>query len=86
MENQQLLKIVNRFPHLEFENLGSFPADLRPGFSRSNTFCIVNTDPSNQPGSLWILHANEYGKLFNGGSIIEKSNKYASLQNRTLFQ
>ena len=76
MDNQQLLHVVNRFPHLKFKYLGSFPADLRPKNLPTNTFCIINTDPSTQPGSHWILLANKNGKLFYGDSMGEVLEKY----------
>ena len=76
MDNQQLLHVVNRFPHLKFKYLGSFPADLRPRNLPKIKFCIINTDPSTQPGSHWILLANENGKLFYGDSMGEVLEKY----------
>ena len=76
MDNQQLLHVVNRFPHLNFKYLGSFPADLRPKNLPTNKFCIINTDPSTQPGSHWILLANKNGKLFYGDSMGEVLEKY----------
>ena len=74
MDNQQLLQVVNRFPHLKFKYLGSFPADLRPKNLPTNTY--FNTDPSIQPGSHWILLANKNGKLFYGDSMGEVLEKY----------
>ena len=76
MDDQQLLHVVNRFPHLKFKYLGSFPADLRPKNLPTNNFCIINTDPSTQPGSHWILLANKNGKLFYGDSMGEFLEKY----------
>ena len=71
MDNRQLLHVVNRFPQLKVKYLGSFPADIRPRYLSTNTFCIINTDPSTQPGSHWILHAKKNGKLFYGDSMGE---------------
>ena len=76
MDNQQLLHVVNRFPHLKFKYLGSFPADLRTRYLPTNTFFIINTDPSTQPGSHWILVANKNGNLFYGDSMGENWEKY----------
>ena len=76
MDNQQLLHVVNRFPHLNFKYLGSFSADLRPKNLPTNTFCIINIDPSTQPVSHWILLANKNGKLFYGDSMGEVLEKY----------
>ena len=76
MDNQQLLHVVNRFPHLKFKYLCSFPADLRLRYLPTNKFCIINTDPSTQPGSHWILLANKNGNLFYGDSMGEFLEKY----------
>ena len=76
MDNQQLLHVVNRFPHLKFKYLGSFPAVLRPRNLPTNRFCIINTDPSTLPGSHWILLADKKGKLFFGDSMGEVLEKY----------
>ena len=81
MDNQQLLhqlvpNLNQQVPNLNFKYLGSFPADLRPKNLPTNTFCIINTDPSTQPGSHWILLANKNGKLFYGDSMGEVSEKY----------
>ena len=75
MDNQQL-NVVNRFSHRKFKYLGSFPADLRPRYLPTKTFCMINTDPSTKPVSHWILPANKSGTLFYGdsmGELLEKS-------------
>ena len=76
MNKQNFLHVDNRFPHLKFKYLGSFPADLRPRKLPTNPFFIIITDPSTQQGSHWILLANKNGKLFYDDSMGEVLEKY----------
>ena len=78
MDNQKFFYVVNRFPLLNFKYLASFPADLWPRDLPTNTFCIINTDPSTRPGSHWILLASKNGKLFYGDSMGEVLGKNGS--------
>ena len=69
------LTCCQQAPGSKVQITGSFPANHRPRKLPTNTFCIINTDPTSQPGSHWTLLANKNLKLFYGdsmGEILEK--------------
>ena len=60
VSHQQRFK---RIPLLKYRYRGSFPSDYVPTLD-NDTFAIINTQPSNMQGELWIMIANSRQKLF----------------------
>ena len=68
MDHIALKQIIDRIPELKYKFVGTFPADFIPKLSK-NTFCIINTDNSSQPGEHWIMVANFDGTVYYGDSM-----------------
>ena len=63
MDYTSLKQIVNRILLLKYRYIGSFPSDFVPKHP-NDTFAIINTQPSNMPGELWILIAKFHHELY----------------------
>ena len=57
MDNFALQQIINRIFLLKFRYLGSFPSDYVPTLD-SDTFAIINTQPSSMQGEHCVMIAN----------------------------
>ena len=68
MDNFALQQIINRIPLLKFRYLGSFPSAYVPTLD-NDTFAIINTQPSNMQGELWIMIANFRHELYFADSL-----------------
>ena len=77
MDKFALQQINNRIPLLKFRYLGSFPSDYVPTLD-SDTFAIINTQPSNMQGEHWIMIANFWLELYFADSLGRK--KYSFLK------
>ena len=71
MDNVSLQQLINRIPLLKFRYLGSFPSDYVPTLD-SDTFAIINTQPSNMQGEHWIMIANLRHELYFADSLGRK--------------
>ena len=56
-----LWEIINKCQHLKFKFSGVYSADNFPVTLDGNTFVIVNSDSTDQPGSHWMLYCNREG-------------------------
>ena len=63
-----LQQIINRILLLKFRYLGSFPSDYVTTLD-TDTFAIINTQPSNMQGELWIMIANFRHEIFFADSL-----------------
>ena len=63
MDNFALQQIINRITLLKFRYLGSFYSDYVPTLD-SDTFAIINTQPSKMQGEHWIMIANFRHQFF----------------------
>ena len=72
-----LQQIINRIPILKYRYRGSFPSDYVSTLD-SDTFAIINTQPSNIQGEHWIMIANSCQKLYFADSLGRK--KYSFLK------
>ena len=63
MDNVSLQQINNHILLLKFRYLGSFPSDYVPTLD-NDTFAIINTQPSNMQGELWIMIAKLRQELY----------------------
>ena len=77
MDNVSLQQIINRIPLLKYRYRGFFPSDYVPTLD-SDTFAIINTQPSNMQGEHWITMANSRQKLYFADSLGRK--KYSFLE------
>ena len=68
MDNFALQQIINRIRLLKFRYLGSFPSDYVPTLD-NGTFAIINTQPINMQGELWIMIAIFRQKLYFAESL-----------------
>ena len=66
MDNFDLLKFVNKIPHLKSKYMGSFPPDSMYTSLPNNTFQIVNTQMGF--GEHWVVFINKNGVHFFGDS------------------
>ena len=62
-DNFSLQQLMNRIPELMYRYRGSFPSDYVPTLD-NDTFAIINTQPSNMQGELWIMIAKSCQKLY----------------------
>ena len=72
MDNFALQQIINRIPLLKFWYIGSFPSHYVPTLD-NDTFAIINTQPSNMQGELWIMIANFRNELYFADSLCRPS-------------
>ena len=77
MDNVSLHQIINRTLLLKYRYHGSFPSDYVPTLD-SDTFAIINTQPSNMQGEHWIMIAISRQKLNFAESLGRK--KYSFLK------
>ena len=68
MDNTFLKQIVNRIPVLKYRYIGSLSSDFVPSLP-SDTFSIINTQPSNTPGEHWINIAKLHLEVFLADSL-----------------
>ena len=79
MDNFALQKIINRILLLKFRYLGSFHSDYVPTLD-SDTFAIINTQPSNMQGEHWIMIANFQHELYFADSLGRKGYSFFNNQ------
>ena len=77
IDNVSLQQIIKRIPLLKCRNPGSFPSDYVPTLD-TDTFAIINTQPSNMQGERCIMIANSREKLYFADSHGRK--KYSFLK------
>ena len=81
MDNEQLLSIVSKIKkNLKYKYLGSFPADMVPFNIEKNSFCIINSDTSTEPGTHWVMIADRDGILYFGDSLGRPLDYYRKLR------
>ena len=68
MDDTSLKQIVNRIPLLKYRYMRSFPSEFVPNLP-SDTFAIINTQPSNTPGEHWIMIAMFHHELYFADSL-----------------
>ena len=71
MDNVSLKQIINRIPLPKYRYRGSFPSDYVPTLD-SDTFAIINTQPSNMQGEHWTVIANCCQKFYFADSLGRK--------------
>ena len=74
-----LQQIINRSPKLKYRYRGSFPSDYVSTLD-SDTFAIINTQPSNIQGEHWIMIANSCQKLYFADSLGRKKYSFLNQQ------
>ena len=68
MDKFALQQFINGIPLLKSWYLGSFPSDYVPTL-HTDTFAIINTQPSHMQGEHWIMIANFRHELYFAGSL-----------------
>lgn len=61
IDEAQLLRMIKNCIHLKYKVTGVYAADNFPLSIDQNSFMIVNSDKSNQPGTHWVLLCNRMG-------------------------
>ena len=79
LDNVSLKQIINRISILKYRYRGSFPSDYVPTLD-SDTFAIINMQPSNLQGEHWIMIANSCQKMYFEDSFVRK--RYSFLKQR----
>ena len=79
MDKTSLKQIVIRIPLLKYRYMALFPSDFDPNFP-SDTFAIINTQPSNTPGEHWLMIANFHHEFYFADSLALSINNYPFLK------
>ena len=74
-----LQQIINRIPLLKYGYRDSFPSDFVPTID-TDTFAIINTQPSIMQGEHWIMIANSCQILYFADSLGRKKYSYLKQQ------
>ena len=79
MDNVSLKQIINRISVLKYRYRGFFPSDCVPTLD-NDTFAIINTQPSDMQGELWIMSVNSRQSFFLQTLLVVKNYSFLEQQ------